>query len=256
MHAHDPQCNRRMERWSGIIASVSAIAIGLVLWSWPGFALAVEGGQRAFEMEADGSYTLRAGDTRIMCEHLAVFQAKRTVVEAAETYFSRRERINFLGKKRDEIVNYTADRVAFRVLQEKWNEHDSPATYRVRLKVWVQPSDFIEAEIESLHLEKADSDESLRKELEPSISARSLPGHDIAAAYRRIRKGALRPAIIYLDRLQRKYPNWSDIYEVKALALDLHNEPQKMKSALEKACELGSPTSCSELKTLATDSER
>ena len=188
----------------------------------------------------------------MVCERLAVFLAKRAAVEAAETYFSRRERINFLGKKRDEIINYTTDRVAFSVLQEAWSGDGPPATYRVRLNIRVQPSDFIEAEIESLRQERGESDESLRKEMEPSILALTQPGHDIAVAYRRIRKGTLRLAIIYLDRLQLKYPNWSDIYEVKALALDLHNEPGKMKAALQKACELGSETSCTELKTLAT----
>jgi hypothetical protein len=208
-------------------AAVNAFVIGLVLWWLPAVALAGATGQRMFEMEAGGSYRMRAGDTKAVCEHLALFQAKRTVVEAAETYFSRRERINFLGKKRDEVINYTADRVAFNVLQESWSDKDSPGTYRVRLKIWEQPSDFIEAEIESLHLEKEESDESLRKEMEPSISALSLPGQDIAAAYRRIRKGALRPAIIYLDRLQRKYPNWTDIYEVKALAPIFTTNPRR-----------------------------
>ena len=88
----------------------------------------------------------------------------------------------------------------------------------------MQPSGFIEAEIETLQQEKKESAGSLRKEMEPEIAADSLPGHDIAGAYRRIRKGKLRPAIIYLDRLQSKYPNWFEIYELKALAFELSHE--------------------------------
>jgi hypothetical protein len=213
-----------------------------------GFASADAAGLDFFEMEADGAYAMQEGDTEDLAEHLAVFQAKRSVAEAAERYFGRRGRISPLGGKRDEIVNYTADRASFTVLQKNWVTDGISRTYRVRLKVNVQPADFIEAEIESLRLEKAEAEESLRNEMEPAIAPDSLPGRDIAKAYRHIRKGELRLAIIYLDRLQTKYPNWPDVYEVKALAYHLYNQPEKMSHALRKACELGSAGSCAQLQ--------
>ena len=55
-------------------------------------------------------------------------------------------------------------------------------------------------------------------------------------------------AVIYLDRLTAKYPNWSEIYEAKALALRLQDQPERMRNALSKACELGSTKACAELK--------
>jgi hypothetical protein len=239
-----------MPRVPGKSSSFWIFTVGLVFWSISGSSSTYAADVDLFEMEADGAYTMGPGDTKTVCENLAVFEAKRAATEAAEKYFSRRERISPFGKKRDEIINITADRVDFIVVQERRASSDSSGTCRVRLKISLQPSDFIEGEIESLRMEKAEADESLRKKMEPTISSRSLPGHDIARAYRYVRKGELRLAIIYLDRLQLKYPNWPDTYEVKALAYDLYNEPAKMKEALQKACALGSQTGCVELKML------
>jgi hypothetical protein len=213
-----------------------------------GFASSDAAGLDFFEMEADGAYAMREGDTEDLAEHLAVFQAKRSVAEAAERYFARRGRISPFGGKRDEIVNGAADRASFTVLRKSWTAEGTSRTCRVRLKVSVQPADFIEAEIESLRQEKAEAEASLRNEMEPVIDSDSPPGWDIARAYRHIRKGELRLAIIYLDRLQTKYPNWPDVYEVKALAYHLYNQPQKMNHALRKACELGSADSCTQLQ--------
>ncbi len=124
---------------------------------------------------------------------------------------------------------------------------DQP-TCSVRIKLVIKPTDFIEAQIENLQLEKKVSVQSYREEMEPVISNELLPGHDIAEAYRLIRMQSLRTALIYLDRLQQKYPNWPDIYEIKALAFYLQREPIKMQAALQKACELGSKNGCSDLK--------
>jgi hypothetical protein len=204
-----------------------------------------------FEMEASGSYEMARGDPKPLSRELAIFLAKRTATEVAEKYFSRRNLISPLGKKRDEIINYTADSVEFRILNEKWRSCDSAGECEVRLRVFVQPSDFIKAQIESLNQEKIEADDSLRKEMEPTIAAHSPPGHDIAKAYHLIGRGELRKAIIYLDRLRLKYPNWSDVYEVTALAFDLHGKVAKKKEALQKACELGSHNGCVELEMIA-----
>jgi hypothetical protein len=231
--------------------AIGTVVLGLLAWCRPELAPVFAADQGAFQTVAESSYTMRKGDSKELSKSLALFQAKRSAVEAAEKYFSRRERISIFGKKQEEIVNITADRVAYAAMQADWSGPGSSATYRVRIKATVQPADFIEAEIETLRQEKTESTYSLRKEMEPEISADSPPGQDIAGACRRIRKGALRPAIIYLDRLQSKYPNWSEIYELKALAYDLHHESFKMQEALQKACELGSTDSCTQLEMLA-----
>ena len=62
-----------------------------------------------------------------------------------------------------------------------------------------------------------------------------------------IRKNELRIAIIYLDRVTQQFPNWKEPYEVKATALGLENQPEAMREALKRACELGSSNACAEI---------
>ncbi len=202
----------------------------------------------SFEMEAEGSYTSRHGDTKVLAQALAVFAAKRSAVQAAARYFSQKELIELFGKKRPEIINLTADNLPYTTLLENCPMTEDQPNCSVRLKLVIRPSDFIEAQIENLQLEKRVSAQSYREEMEPVISSELLPGHDIAEAYRLIRMQSLRTAVIYLDRLQQKYPNWADIFEIKALAFYLQHEPKKMEAALQKACELGSPSGCSDMK--------
>ena len=136
---------------------------------------------------------------------------------------------------------------------EKWQIVAEFPTYMVSLKVVVLPSDFIEAEIESLKLEKEEAAEPYSREMEQPISKKLNPGHDIAKAGRLIRKRALRVAIIYIDHLQKKYPNWPEVYEIKALACYLHDEFAQMKDALQKACELGSLSACEDHKMFSKE---
>jgi len=56
--------------------------------------------------------------------------------------------------------------------------------------------------------------------------------------------------MIYLDHLEKKYPNWDSIYMAKAIAHYILHEPQLMQNALKRACGLGNPVACSDLKNL------
>ena len=234
---------------SSIMAVFYAAIVGLaVLFGAPIVASSASADLNSFEMEAEGSYALRGGDTKPLAQSLAVFAAKRSAVQAAARYFSQKELIELFGKKRPEIINITADNLTSTTLQENWPIMENQSTCSVRIKLVIKPSDFIEAQIENLQLEKKVSAQSYREEMEPVISNKLFPGHDIAEAYRLIRMQSLRTAVIYLDRLQQKYPNWPEIFEIKALAFYLQHEPMKMQAALQKACELGSKNGCSDLK--------
>ena len=57
-------------------------------------------------------------------------------------------------------------------------------------------------------------------------------------------------AVIYLDHLEKKYPNWGNIYMAKAIALYALNAQSEMKKALEMACDLGNHQACDDLKNL------
>jgi len=229
-----------------------AAVVGLaVLFGFPIVSFCASADLNSFNMEAKGSYTSRDGDSKVLAQALAVFAAKRSAVQSAAKYFSQEELIELFGKKRPEVINMTADNLTSTTLQENCPMTEDQPICSVRLKLVIRPSDFIEAQIENLQLEKKVSAQSYREEMEPVISNDLHPGHDIAEAYRLIRMQSLRTALIYLDRLQRKYPNWPDIYEVEALAFYLQHEPIKMEAALQKACELGSQSGCSDLKMFA-----
>ncbi len=226
-----------------------AAALGLaVLFAIPIVTSSASTDLNSFEMEAEGSYTPRDGDTKALAQALAVFAAKRSAVQAAARYFSQKGLIEIYGKKRPEVIDMTADNLISKTLQENCPMIEKQPICSVRIKLVIKPTDFIEAQIENLQLEKKVSVQSYREELEPVVSNELLPGHDIAAAYRLIRMQSLRTALIYLDRLQQKYPNWADIFDIKALAFYLQHEPMKMEAALQKACELGSKNGCNDLK--------
>ena len=242
---HDHLARYILSQMAVLFAAVAGLA---VFFGIPGVSSIASTGLNLFEMEAEGSYTSRGGDTKVLAQTLAVFAAKRSAVQAAARYFSQKELIEIFGRKRPEVINMTADNLTSITLQENWSMTESQPTCSVRINLVIKPSDFIEAQIENLGLEKKVSEQSYREEMEPVISNELLPGHDIAEAYRLIRVQSLRTAVIYLDRLQQKYPNWPDIFEIKALAFYLQHEPKKMEAALQKACELGSQSGCSDLK--------
>ncbi|MDF1593044.1 MAG: hypothetical protein P1P89_16125 [Desulfobacterales bacterium] len=108
----------------------------------------------------------------------------------------------------------------------------------------------IQAEILNKKLETQQTDDTLREELEPVIQPKISPARDIARAYRYFRTGLWRPASIYLDRLERKYPHWGEIFMVKAIAFYVLKEPLSMEKALETACFLENTKACEDLNTL------
>lgn len=56
--------------------------------------------------------------------------------------------------------------------------------------------------------------------------------------------------MIYLDHLEKKYPNWDSNYMAKAIAHYILIELVFMKKALSKGCRLGNNTACGDLKNI------
>ena len=108
----------------------------------------------------------------------------------------------------------------------------------VRIRAYVNASDFISAEILDQKFERKESRDFFLEELEPEISKEIDPGIDIAKAYRLIREKEWRPAVLYLDRLETKYPGWDEIQMAKAVAYYSLNKPHRFKRALKRACVL------------------
>jgi hypothetical protein len=104
--------------------------------------------------------------------------------------------------------------------------------------------------MEDTQQDKEEDKESFSEEMEQRVPAEIDPGKDISAAYRLLREKKWRIALIYLNHLERKYPNWAEIQMAKALVYYIFHEPALMKMALSKACRLGNHTACDDLKNI------
>jgi hypothetical protein len=201
-----------------------------------------------FSFETEASYTLGPGDSKPLARRLALFRARREAVFRAADRFAQRRLIQFADRDKDELVHLVTDTLNSDLLEDQC-QTDGPADIcTVRARTVVKLSDFIDAQLASLRLASNEDEENYRDEMEPQVPVPLRPGHALAKAYRLIDKQELRMAIIYLDRLTDRYPNWWEIYDLKAMAFRRQNRPARMLEALRKACELGSPTACVEHK--------
>jgi Tfp pilus assembly protein PilF len=108
----------------------------------------------------------------------------------------------------------------------------------------------MEAEIENQVFEKEESNFPWKEEMEQDVSESIDPAKELSRAYRYIRKDETRIAIIYLDHLVKKYPNWSDVYYLRALGFQRMHYVDRMMKDLEKACFLNNQEACNELRAL------
>ena len=115
--------------------------------------------------------------------------------------------------------------------------------------------DFIKAEIRNLELLREESAFSYSREREQPVMAAIKPGEELSRAYRYIRARQWRIAVIYLDHLQTKYPNWGAVHLAKAIAFYGLDDSIQMKKALQSACDSNSPEACQELESLAPGPE-
>jgi hypothetical protein len=220
----------------------------LVLFSINGVVSAAE--DDIFIIEAEGSYRMEAGSLVDLSKKLALFTAKRKAVDLAGRYLSRKSLIKVYELNRDEIYSLAAREIWVEVLEEKRQTVGNASTYHVRIRARVEASDFAKAEMEDIRQEKKEAKESYQEEMGQPVSAEIDPGRDIAKAYRLLREKKWRIAMIYLNHLEKKYPNWAEIQMVKALAYYIFHEAAFMKKALSEACRLGNNTACDDLKNL------
>ncbi len=203
-----------------------------------------------FEIETEGSYIMDPNSSIELAEKVAFFSAKRKAVELAGRYLSRRGLIEAYELNKDEIYSLAAREIQAKILAQNLEKSGETSTYRLRIRARIETSDFIKADLEDAELEKKEAKESYREEMEQPISAAIDPGRDIAKAYRLLREKKWRIAMIYLNHLEKKYPNWDSIYTAKAITHFILHEPEFMKKALDKACRLGNRVACDELMNL------
>ena len=206
--------------------------------------------QDAVVIETQASYLIRPDDSATLAKALAQYGAKRNAVETAGKYFVIKGLVESYGKKKEEIYSLATNEIESKILEEKWIPSGKLKRYVIRIESRIYPADLIQAEIQNKKIEKQEENDTLREELEPGIQPEVNPAYDIAKAYRYFRTGHWRPASIYLDRLKRKYPHWSEIFMAEAIAFYALQEPLHMKKALETACSLENTKACEDLNTL------
>jgi hypothetical protein len=225
------------------------IATLLFLTSVNGFASATNEVD-IIEIEAEGSYRMSADDSVDLARKVALFTAKRHAVNLAGRYLSHKSLIKTYELNKDEIYSLAARAIQAEILAEKTETIGKTSTYRFRIRAKIKTSDFVKAEIEDAKQEKKESKESYQEEMEQPVSEDIDPGKDIAKAYRLLREKKWRVAIIYLNNLEKKYPNWDSIYMAKAVTYYILRKPVFMKKALKKACRLDNQIACDDLKSL------
>jgi len=220
----------------------------LVLFSISGFCWAAEEG--VLEIEAQGSYRMPAGSSVDLARKVALFTAKRKAVGSAARYLLRNSLIRPYKLDKEEIYSLAARGVRAKILEEKRETAGEDSIYRIRIRVRIQASDFVRAEIEDSAMEEAEARKPYREEVEQHISAGLDPGKDIARVYLFLRQKKWRIAVIYLDHLEKKYPNWDSIYMAKAITYYILHNPVFMEKALKKACRLGNQVACDDARNL------
>jgi hypothetical protein len=224
-------------------------AVLLVLFSIYSVASAAEE-VNIFEIETQGSYRMGTDASVDLARGVALFNAKRKAADLAGRYLSRIGLIKNYDQNREEIYSLAAKEIQSDILAETQVATGKITTYRLRIRSRVQASDFVKAEIADSKQEEKEANESYQEEMEQHISAEIDPGKDIAKAYRLLREKKWRIAMIYLNHLENKYPNWDRIYMAQAITHYILHEPIFMKQSLIKACRLGNNTACDDLKNL------
>jgi len=204
----------------------------------------------AIEVETEGRYLIQPGDSIHIAEAVAVYEAKKAAVELAAGYFSHKGFIEISDLDKQEVFCLSTARIEAEKLKRNQLLDGSKEIYNVLIRAKVRVTDFVLAERLEKKLETEETRTSFLEKMEPAIGPEINPGRDMARAYRMIREKKWREAVIYLDRLEKKYPGWGEIHATKALAQYSLNEPGEVKQSLIRACRLGSEKACKELRAL------
>jgi hypothetical protein len=166
----------------------------------------------SLEVVAEGKFQAQAGTAKKLARQIALFEAKKKAVESAGRYLAGQHLVFSYEQKKEEIYSLATTRIHSKVTAEKMEPSGETYTYYVRILATIRSSDYIEAEILDRQMEIKEAREPLKEELEPAITDKIEPGLDISQAYRLLRKEKLRPAMIYLDRLEKKPELGCDLY--------------------------------------------
>lgn len=200
-----------------------------------------------FAIVTDSTYRMGAGDSEEMARALAIFEAKMKAVTLAAKYLVHKGELAHYEKRQNEIFHLVPRQIAPVVLEEKFDT--ASQSHYIKIRSEISSLDFIRAEIEDAELQEKEERFSFDREMEQTVAGEIEPGKELSRAYRYIRKGEWRMAIIFLDHLEKKYANWGEVLLAKAIALYGTGDKTGMLEALADACRLGTQEACNELSS-------
>jgi hypothetical protein len=234
------------------LKQISLILLLSIVLAWP---CAADEPKRDDTISVITEYTYRTAgkDSKEKSRALALFGAKLKAVNLAAKYLTHKGVLEHYEKRQGEIFCLTTNQIQISIIEEKF--HQDTNSYYVKIKSEITTIDFIKAQIRDVYLEKNESGFSYREEMDQPISKTIDPAEELSRAYRYIRKEQWRISIIYLDHLEKKYPQWGDIYLAKAIAFYGTDQIDKMVDALKTACSLNNQEACNELLSFSSHSK-
>lgn len=199
-------------------------------------------------VKAEYAYIPRKKGPQQKARALAMFGAKQKAAGVAMKYLVHRGLLPHFGDRQKEILCLAADRIEPVVEEERYTPETGE--YVVRIRVTIDVRDFVQAEIFDQKLEKEEKSLSFRAEMEQQIAPQVLPGRELSRAYRYLRRKLWRIAVIYLDHLQEKYPDWGELYLAKAIGFFSLNRTGMMTEALKTGCLLNNQEACEDYRGL------
>jgi len=200
------------------------------------------------------TYKIGSGDSKEKYVALAFYGAKSKAVILSTKYLTDKGLLEDYGEKQREIFCLAADEVQATVIDEKYFEPNK--AYYVKIRSAPTITDFIKAEIKNSELERKERSFSWQEEMDQYVYTSIDPAQELSRAYRYIRNRQWRIAIIYLDHLEKKYPNWAELYFAKATGFCKMHDIERMSEALRTSCSLGNQGACKDLERLAQSEQK
>lgn len=200
------------------------------------------------EIITEFSYHAGPGDSKETAFALAIYGAKHLAVVLSADHLSGMGLLNDFGNKKMAIFCLVTEGLQFSKIDELFSEQNN--VYMAKIKSMVSLSDFVKAESRNGALERKDLHLSLKGELDPDMPTKVDPAQELSKAYRYIGAQHWRMALIYLDRLEKKYPYWGDLFLAKSLGFQGMNESGRVREALSSACNYRNHEACVKLKAI------
>lgn len=202
----------------------------------------------------DFAYKIGPGDSKEKYVPLALYGAKSKAVVLSAKYLADKGLLADFGEKQREIFCLAADEVQTTVIDERYVEPKK--AYYVKIRSTPTITDFIKAEIKNSELDRKERSFSWQEEMDQHVDTSIDPAQELSRAYRYIRNRQWRIAIIYLDHLEKKYPNWAELYLAKATGFSAMHDIERVREALTTSCSLGNQGACKDLERLAQSEQK